>query len=102
MVISIVSAAALLRIDAAGAIEEARIAVGACSAVPMRLPTVESVLVGQAVSDKLLDRVSAAQRTALAPIDDVRATAGYRRDAAVELVRQAIVECVHGRSGGMA
>jgi CO/xanthine dehydrogenase FAD-binding subunit len=102
LVISIVSAAALLRTNAGGVIEDARIAVGACSAVPMRLPAVESALVGQTLSDRLPDLVGAAQMSALAPIDDVRATAGYRRDAALELVRHAILECVHGRSGGMA
>jgi CO/xanthine dehydrogenase FAD-binding subunit len=102
LVISIVSAAALLRTNATGVIEDARIAVGACSAAPMRLPAVESALVGQTLSDRLPDVVDAEQMGALSPIDDVRATAGYRRDAAVELVRHAILECVHGRPGGMA
>jgi len=102
LVISIVSVAALLRPDAMGAIEEARIAVGACSTVPKRLPAIEAVLVGQKLSDALLARVDAQHLTELSPIDDVRATAGYRRDAALQVVRQAILECVTGRPGGMA
>jgi CO/xanthine dehydrogenase FAD-binding subunit len=102
LVISIVSAAALLRTDASGRIEAARIAVGACSAVPKRLPAAEQALLGQGVSDRLPSRVTAEHMPKLAPIDDVRASADYRRDAAVQVVRQAVLECVLGRSGGMA
>jgi CO/xanthine dehydrogenase FAD-binding subunit len=102
LVISIVSVAALLRLDANGRVADARIAVGACSAVPKRVPDVEAVLVGQEVTESLSDRVEAQQLGGLSPIDDVRATAAYRWDAAVQVVRQAILECVHGRAGGMA
>jgi CO/xanthine dehydrogenase FAD-binding subunit len=102
LVISIVSAAALLRTDASGRIETARIAVGACSAVPKRLPAAEQALLGQGVSDRLPSRVTAEHMPELAPIDDVRASADYRRDAAAQIVRQAILECVAGRPGGMA
>ena len=42
-----------------------------------------------------LDRIRAADvAVALAPIDDVRATAGYRADAAAELVRRAVAEAL--------
>jgi CO/xanthine dehydrogenase FAD-binding subunit len=102
LVISIVSVAALLRTGAAGAIETARVAVGACSAVPIRLPSVEALLLGQDLSEQLLARIEARHVSELSPIDDVRATADYRRDAAVQVVRQAIRECIAGRPGGMA
>ncbi|MES1151355.1 MAG: xanthine dehydrogenase family protein subunit M [Dongia sp.] len=102
LVISIVSAAALLRTDASGTVEEARIAVGACSAVPRRLPAIEAALAGRMLSDRLLPRIEAQHMTDLSPIDDVRATADYRRDAAVQVVRQALLECVIGGPGGMA
>jgi len=102
LVISIVSAAALLHCDDTGRIDAARVAVGACSAVPRRLPSVEQVLTGQSLSDRLPARIEAGRMPELAPIDDVRASAGYRRDAAVQIVRQAILECVTGGAGGMA
>src|SRR5205814_9413745 len=83
LVISIVSAAAVLRTNETGTIEAARIAVGACSAVPRRLPAVEAQLVGERLSERLLPRVQMQHMPELSPIDDVRASADYRRDAAV-------------------
>jgi CO/xanthine dehydrogenase FAD-binding subunit len=102
LVISIVSAAALLHTDAAGEIDVARVAVGACSPVPIRLPEVESMLVGHMLSDRLPGLFDANQLGALSPINDVRATAAYRHDAALQVIRQAILECVVGGAGGMA
>jgi CO/xanthine dehydrogenase FAD-binding subunit len=89
LVISIAMVAARVVVEA-GRITEARIAVGACSPVAVRLPQVEAALVGAPVAGAI-DRVQAAGvQAALAPIDDVRATATYRRGAAVELVRRAV------------
>ena len=51
---------------------------------------VEAALTGASLATAV-DRVTAADvRAALSPIDDVRATAEYRRAAAVELVRRAV------------
>ena len=89
LVISIAMVAARL-VVAAGRVTGAMVAVGACSPVAVRLPQVEAALVGAPVA-QAVDRVQAADvQVALAPIDDVRATADYRRDAAVELVRRAV------------
>ena len=101
LVISIVSVAALLLPDATGGIAEARVAVGACSAVPMRLTGLEQALVGHAIAEAK-SIVGAEHVAALTPIDDVRATGRYRSDAAVQLVREALSACVEGRRGGMA
>ena len=89
LVISIAMVAARLAVDA-GRIVDAAIAVGSCSPVAVRLPLVEAALKGAPLADAV-ERVRAADvRAALAPIDDVRATAAYRREAAVELVRRAV------------
>ena len=90
LVISIASAAAVIATDAAGTITSVRIAVGACSAAPQRLPALEARLVGRAATPALADSVTADDLAALAPIDDVRASAAYRRDAALVLVRRAL------------
>jgi CO/xanthine dehydrogenase FAD-binding subunit len=87
LVISIVMAAATLEI-AAGRIAGARVAVGACSAVAQRLPALEAALAGAVLDASLGDRVEAAHLAPLAPIDDVRGSAGYRRDAALTVLRR--------------
>jgi len=88
LVISIVSAAVILWTEGR-IVTGARVAVGAASPVPMRLPDVEAALVGRALSD-LPGAVLADHLAALTPIDDVRATAAYRREAALVMIRRAL------------
>ena len=90
LVISIVMVAANLVVDPAGGIREALICVGSCSAVALRLTELERALVGQTVGHGLHKIVKPEHLVRLSPIDDVRATAEYRRDAALTLVRRAL------------
>jgi CO/xanthine dehydrogenase FAD-binding subunit len=66
--------------------------VGACSEVPTRIEAAEVRLVGQPASASLAPTIQAVDLDGLAPIDDVRGTAGYRRDVALTLVRRAVGE----------
>ncbi len=91
LVISIASVAAIIATDAEGLVTAARIAVGACSAAPQRLATLEARLIGQRAGD-LATLVQPEDLAALAPIDDVRASAAYRQDAALVLVRRALIQ----------
>ena len=70
-----------------GRIARARLAVGACSEVAQRLPTLEAALEGVALAEAA-GVVQAAHLAGLAPIGDVRATAEYRQEAAVVLLRR--------------
>lgn len=89
LVISIAMVAGRI-VTEAGRVTEIALAVGACSPVAQRLARVERALLG-APADRLADLVTAADvEAALAPIADVRATAGYRAEAAVELVRRVV------------
>lgn len=90
LVISIASVAAAIATDAAGRIASVTIALGACSAAPQRLTGLERRLVGLAATPDLAETVSAEDLAALSPIDDVRAGAAYRREAALVLVRRAL------------
>jgi len=90
LVISIAMVAAVAEFEADGRITAGRIVVGACSEVPQRLPAVEERLLGRWPGPDLAGEVGAADLAGLAPIDDVRATAEYRRAAALVLVRRAI------------
>jgi CO/xanthine dehydrogenase FAD-binding subunit len=91
LVIAIAMVAARLVVED-GRVAEAAVAVGSCSAVAVRLAAVEAALLGAPVAEAG-GRVRAGDvQSALAPIDDVRATAEYRREASVELVRRAVAE----------
>jgi CO/xanthine dehydrogenase FAD-binding subunit len=100
LVISIAMIAVALRRAADGAIVEARVAVGSCSAVAQRLGDLEKALIGCRTVSEIAAAVKPARLAALSPIDDVRATAAYRRDAATTLVRRAIQDCF-AKSGGI-
>jgi CO/xanthine dehydrogenase FAD-binding subunit len=89
LVISIAMVAATTTLDARGRIADARIAVGACSPMARRLTALEARILGLTPADAAAG-VSAADLEALAPIDDVRASAAYRRQAALVLVRRAL------------
>ena len=88
--ISIASVAAVVDVEADGVVASARIVVGACSEVPMRIEAAEARLVGQPASPSLADAIEPTDLAVLAPIDDVRGTAAYRRDVALTLVRRAV------------
>jgi CO/xanthine dehydrogenase FAD-binding subunit len=90
LVISIAMVAAVVEIGVDGRIARARVAVGACSEVAQRLTGLEADLAGRPGAPKTAAIVGAAHLEALSPIDDVRGTAAYRRDAAVVLVRRAL------------
>ena len=76
-----------------GNIENAAIAVGSCSEVAARLSGLEQALIGVSAADAagIPDR---SHLGALSPIDDVRATADYRQEAALELVRRTLAGCI--------
>lgn len=93
LVISISMVAAVVQIDD-GRVTEARIAVGSCSSNALRLSTLERDLVGQSARSGLGAAVKPEHLTPLSPIDDLRATAAYRRDASLTLVRRALDACV--------
>jgi xanthine dehydrogenase small subunit len=86
LVISIAMVAGILEVGADGRISAARIAVGACSAVPQRLSVLEVRLIGAELASA--PGIVASEHVAhLTPIDDIRASADYRRHAALMLVR---------------
>ncbi|MFN3402138.1 MAG: FAD binding domain-containing protein, partial [Ferrovibrio sp.] len=91
LVISIAMVSVVLEVEN-NVISAASVAVGACSAVAQRLPYLEAELIGRRLNSALANRVEPAQFEALQPIDDIRATAAYRREAAIVLVRRALTQ----------
>lgn len=90
LVISIVMVAVRLKAER-GQVTEVRVALGSCSPVAVRLFDLERALVGQRLAD-VANVVSARHLEVLSPIDDVRGSAAYRQDAALELVRRSLVQ----------
>ncbi|RPH64755.1 MAG: xanthine dehydrogenase family protein subunit M [Burkholderiales bacterium] len=102
LVISIAMVAVAADFDQAERVSHCAVAVGACSAAAVRLPAVEHAVLGAPRADLpgILDRLDDASAFApLAPIDDVRGTAAYRRDAAIELIRRVFAELADERAG---
>ncbi len=97
LVISIAMVAALVKTDAAGRVAQARVAVGSCSVTAQRLTALERALAGAPARAGLGALASAEHLAQLSPIDDVRATAIYRNQAALTLVRRALDACVESR-----
>lgn len=95
LVISIAMAAARLVVKN-GRIAEAAVAVGSCSAVAQRLSGIEATLYGRPADASAADAIATAQLDELTPIDDVRGSAGYRRDAAREIVARAVLAALGG------
>lgn len=89
LVISIAMVALTMTLDDTGRIGDVRVALGACSAVAQRLSGLEAKVRGLTPT-AAAGSVTAADFEASAPIDDVRASADYRRHAALVLVRRAL------------
>jgi CO/xanthine dehydrogenase FAD-binding subunit len=90
LVISIVMVAVVIEKDTANCVRDARVSVGSCSVAARRLPELERELIGAPATAGLGKSVTARHLRDLSPIDDVRATAAYRQDAALRLVQRAL------------
>jgi CO/xanthine dehydrogenase FAD-binding subunit len=90
LVISIVMLAIVIEPED-GRVASVRLALGACSPVARRLRALEAALTGRALDGGLGDALEDAHLDeVLAPIDDIRATATYRRAAAATLLRRGL------------
>ncbi len=83
---AIASMAALLRLSPAGVVEELRIAWGSLGPTVVTAPEIEALLVGEMLTGETCARAAEAARSIVSPIDDLRATADYRRTVAGNLL----------------
>lgn len=89
LVISIAMVACVLEVRD-GIVHAARIAVGSCSPVAVRLPELEQALAGNPLDRNLPELAGPEHLRGLKPIDDVRASADYRKSAALTLIRRSL------------
>jgi carbon-monoxide dehydrogenase medium subunit len=89
--ISIVSVAMTVKLER-GKVDRARIALGAVAPVAMRTPEAEGILRGEALNDSTIAAAARAAAKESRPIDDFRATGGYRRQMVEVLVKRGLNE----------
>lgn len=86
--------AALVALGGDGRVTAARIGLSAVSPTPMRCPEAESLLAGEVPDTPLLQRAAKAAAAEAKPIDDVRATAAYRRHVVRVMASRVLATCV--------
>jgi carbon-monoxide dehydrogenase medium subunit len=96
MDIAIAGAAVALRMEGRRC-AEARVALAAVAPTPIRVPEAEAALVGRELTEGTLALAAALAREAARPIDDIRASAYYRREMVAMLVRRGLEGIRDGR-----
>jgi CO/xanthine dehydrogenase FAD-binding subunit len=84
--IAIVSLAALLKVNRDLTVEAARFAWGSVGPTVVTSDDADGALVGKPLCAEALETVAALGRRAVSPIDDIRASAAYRRAVAGNLI----------------
>ncbi len=92
--IAFVGAAAAVTLEPSGAIAQARIALGAVAPTPIRTVEAERVLIGQMPGASLFEEAGRIAAGEAQPIDDLRASADYRRHLVSVLTRRALGQAV--------
>ena len=106
MVIAVASVAGLTRISG-GKVRHCALALGSVAPTTIRAKTAESFVVGKELSDDVVAQAARLARDDATPIDDLRASAVYRRDVIEALVTEHLIEARQARaqderSGGQA
>ena len=92
---AVTSFAGMMRLSADGIVEEARFAWGSVGPTVVRLPGLEAELAGSRLDRDTIRKAAEIVRQGVSPIDDIRATADYRRSVAANLLVR-FLEGVHG------
>jgi carbon-monoxide dehydrogenase medium subunit len=93
--ISVVHLAAILDFDG-DTVRQARFALGSVAPTIVAAPAAEAFLQGQKLSDEVIGQAARLAATAATPIDDIRATADYRRQMVGVLARRALKALARG------
>jgi xanthine dehydrogenase small subunit len=86
--ISGLAAGLAITLDAQGTVADARFAFGGMAAIVKRAALAEAAVRGQSWSEAAVQAAAAALAQDFSPIDDLRASADYRRRAAANLLRR--------------
>lgn len=78
-----------------GALTEARIAYGAVAPTPVRGRSAEAAIEGRRLDDDTIETAANAARDEVSPIDDVRASAWYRKELIHNMTRRMLDHVAH-------
>ncbi len=90
MDIPIVNASCMLWLGARARCRRARVALGAVAPTPLRALRTEAALEGQTLNKEVIEQAAQVAAAESKPIDDVRASAEYRREMVKVLTRRAL------------
>ncbi|MGH7736465.1 MAG: FAD binding domain-containing protein [Candidatus Tyrphobacter sp.] len=94
--ISVINVAVVLGLRG-DVVESARVALGCVAPTVVRLAHVEESLCGRPLDGESIARAARIAADDVAPIDDLRGSAGYRKDAVAALVARALERLASGR-----
>jgi CO/xanthine dehydrogenase FAD-binding subunit len=78
--------------DESGTWRDVRVALGSVAATTIRVPRTEAVLEGSRPGEAVAEVAARTLAEGIAPIDDVRSTAGYRRSVAARVLHRLLRE----------
>ena len=99
MDIATVGVASAVTVDRSGVCTEVRIALGAVAPTPLRALAAEESLRGKPLDADLLQAAAELAMSSATPIDDVRGTAGYRRQMVGVLTRRTLEQATATATG---
>jgi carbon-monoxide dehydrogenase medium subunit len=91
LTLSVVNAAAYIAIEGDTCID-AGVALGAVASTPLKMHAIEAILRGKTLSRRLIESSASTCGNLVKPIDDIRASAEYRREMSRVLARRAITD----------
>jgi carbon-monoxide dehydrogenase medium subunit len=99
MDIALVGAAAVVALDGGSVCHDVRIALASVAPTPLRAKAAEAVLRGKGLTPEQMAAAARAAAAEARPIDDVRATAAYRRAMVEVLARRALANALSRARG---
>jgi carbon-monoxide dehydrogenase medium subunit len=92
--LALVNAAVRVTQDDEGACKDVRIILGAVAPTPLRCKQAEAILRGKKMDDLIIEKAAQKASEEAKPINDIRASAEYRRTICRVLVKRALKECI--------
>ncbi len=99
--ISVIHMAFVVDLDSSGEVTSARVAAGSVAPRVVLLPSVAAALVGHPLDSASITAAADAAREAIQPIDDVRATADYRKQTIHTVTSRALLTLQGDRQADM-